>query len=112
MAKIQLRRVAGFNRDPLLSLVKFLDFKGRNSPFGRTRVNLNCDHTRASVLVSHVPMPYPNTIKQKKSTGLPSFDVGQRGRQRSLNFSIGVRVSAKRESEASQSHQNQGGDTS
>ena len=33
--KIVLRRVAGFDRDQLLdrSIVKFLDFRGRNSPF-------------------------------------------------------------------------------
>ena len=35
MSKIVLRRVAGFNRDQLLdrSIVKFQDFRGRNSPF-------------------------------------------------------------------------------
>ena len=51
------------------SLVKFLDIRGPNSPFGRTRVNLNCDHTRA--LVSHLPMPYTNTIKQKSPQVYP-----------------------------------------
>ena len=35
MAKIVLRHVASFNWDQLLdrSIVKFLDFRGRNSPF-------------------------------------------------------------------------------
>ena len=35
MAEIRLRPLAGFNRDQLLdrSIVKFLDFSGRNSPF-------------------------------------------------------------------------------
>ena len=46
MAKIVLRHVAGFNRDQLLdrSVVKFLDFRGRNTPF---RVNPweSCEHT-------------------------------------------------------------------
>ena len=37
--------------------------RGRNSPFGRTRGNLVT--TGASFLVSHIPMPYPNIIKQK-----------------------------------------------
>ena len=58
MAKIQLRRVAGFNRDQLLdrSIVKFLDFRGRNSPF---RANT------ATFLVSHLRMPYPNVTNRK-----------------------------------------------
>ena len=64
MAKIVLRRVAGFNWDQLLdrSIVKFLYFRGRNSPFGRTR---------ASFLVSHLPMPYPNVTKQKSPQVYP-----------------------------------------
>ena len=62
MAKILLWRVAGFNRDQLLTS-KVSGHGGRNSPFGRTRGNLLT--TRASFLVSHHAMPYPNTIKQK-----------------------------------------------
>ena len=46
MAKIVLWRVAGFNRDLLLdqSIVKFLDFRGRNSPFQPNPWE-SCDHT-------------------------------------------------------------------
>ena len=65
MAKILLRRVAGFNRDQLLdqSIVKFLDFRGRNSPF-RANPWESCDH-KSSFLVSQIPMPYPNITKRK-----------------------------------------------
>ena len=65
MAKIVLRRVDGFNRDQLLdrSIVKFLDFRGRNSPFGRTLGNLVT--TRARFLFSYLTMPYPNITNQK-----------------------------------------------
>ena len=62
MAKILLGRVAGFNQDQLLTS-KVSVFRGRNSPFGRTRGNLVT--TRSSVLVSHLPMPYPNVTKRK-----------------------------------------------
>ena len=51
------------------SLVKFLDFRGRNSPFGRTRGNLFT--TRGSFLVSHIPMAYPNVTKQKSPQVYP-----------------------------------------
>ena len=46
MAKIVLQRVAGFNREQLLdrSIVKFLAFRGRNSPFGANPWE-SCDHT-------------------------------------------------------------------
>ena len=71
MDKIIQRRVAGFNRDQLLdrSIVKFLDFRGRNYPF---RVNPweSCDHT-ASFLVSHLPMPYPNVTNRKSPQFYP-----------------------------------------
>ena len=55
MAMIVPRRVAGFNRDQLLnrSIVKFLDFRGRNSPF-RANPWESCDH-------------------KGKLSGLPSF---------------------------------------
>ena len=62
MAKILLRRVAGFNRDQLLSS-QVCGLRGRNSPFGRTHGNLVT--TRARFLISHLPMPYPNVTKQK-----------------------------------------------
>ena len=62
MAKILLRHVAGFNRDQLLTS-QVSGLRGRNSPFRRTNGNLVT--TRASFLVSHIPMPYPNIIKQK-----------------------------------------------
>ena len=62
MARILLRRVAGFNRDQILAS-QVSRLRGRNSPFGRTRGNLVT--RRASFLVSHLPMPYPNIIKQK-----------------------------------------------
>ena len=68
MAKFLLRRVAGFNRDQLLTS-KVYGLRGRNSPFGRTRGNLLT--TRASLLVPHFPMPYPNTIKQKSPQVYP-----------------------------------------
>ena len=61
MAKILLRRVAGFNRDHLLTS-KVSRHRGRNSLFGRTRGNLVT--TRARYLVSHLPLPNPNIIKQ------------------------------------------------
>ena len=61
MAKILLRRVAGFNRGQLLTR-QVCGLRGRNSPFGQTRGNLVT--TRASFLVSHLPMPYPNIIKK------------------------------------------------
>ena len=71
MAKIVLRRVVGFNRDQLLdrSIVQFLYFKGRNSPYRANRGNLVT--TRASFLVSHIPMPYPNVTKQKSPQVYP-----------------------------------------
>ena len=64
MVKIVLRRVAGFNRDQLLdrSIVNFLDFRGRNSPFRRIR---------ASFLFSHLSMPYPNITKRKSPQVYP-----------------------------------------
>ena len=62
MAKILLRRVAGFNRDQLLTS-QVSGLRGRSSPFGRTHGNLVT--TRASFFVSHIPMTYPNIIKQK-----------------------------------------------
>ena len=68
MAKIILRRVAGFNRDQLLSS-QVCGLRGRNSPFGQTRGNLVT--TRARFLISHLPMPYPNTIKQKSPQVYP-----------------------------------------
>ena len=61
MAKILLRRVAGFNRDQLLTS-QVSGLSGRNSPFGRTRGNLLT--TWAILLVSHLPMPYSNIIKE------------------------------------------------
>ena len=65
LGQILLGRVAGFNRDQLLdrSIVKFLDFRGRNSPFRANPWEFLI--TRASFLVSHLPMPYPNVTKQK-----------------------------------------------
>ena len=68
MAEILLRRVASFNRDQLLSN-QVSGLRGRNSPFGRTRGNLLTK--RARFLVSHIPMPYPNTIKQKSPQVYP-----------------------------------------
>ena len=68
MAKILLQSVAGFNRDQLLTS-KVSGLRGRNSPFGRTRGNLMTK--RARILVSHLPMPYPNTIKQKSPQVYP-----------------------------------------
>ena len=68
MAKILLQRVVGFNRDQLLTCQVF-GLSGRNSPFGRTRGNLVT--RRASFLVSHLPMPYPNKIKQKSPQVYP-----------------------------------------
>ena len=62
MAKILLRRVAGFNRDQLLTS-QVSGLRDRISPFGRTRGNLVT--TQARFFVSHLPMPYPNIIKQK-----------------------------------------------
>ena len=62
MAKTLLRRVAGFNRDLLLTS-QFSRLRVRNSPFERTRGNLVT--TRDSFLVYHLPIPYPNIIKQK-----------------------------------------------
>ena len=59
MAKIVLQRVAGFNRDQLLdrSIVKFLDFRGRNSPFQANRWE-SCDHTsQLSGLPSSYALP-------------------------------------------------------
>ena len=61
MAKILLRRVAGFNRDQLLTS-QVSGLRGQNSPFGRTRGNPVT--TGASFLVSHLPLPYANIIKQ------------------------------------------------
>ena len=54
MAKILLRRVAGLNRDQLLTS-QVSSFIGRNSPFGQTRGNLVT--RRASFLVVYLPMP-------------------------------------------------------
>ena len=62
MAKILLRRVAGFNGDQLLSS-QVSRLRVRNSPFERTRGNLVT--TRDRFLVYHLPMPYPNIIRQK-----------------------------------------------
>ena len=62
MAKILVRRVAGFNRAQLLTS-QVSRLRGRNSPFERTRGNLVTK--RASFLVYHLPMTYPNIIKQK-----------------------------------------------
>ena len=62
MAKILLWRVAGCNRDQLLTR-EVSGLRGRNSPFGRTRENLVT--RRASILVSYLPMPYRNIIKKK-----------------------------------------------
>ena len=62
MAKIILWRVADFNRDQLLTS-HVSGLRGQNSPFGQTRGNLVTTRTR--LLVSHLPTPYPNTIKQK-----------------------------------------------
>ena len=61
---IVLQRVAGFNRDQLLdrSIVKFLDFIGQNSPFRAIR---------ATFLVSHLPMPYPNVTNRKSPQFYP-----------------------------------------
>ena len=61
MAKILLRRVAGYNGDQLLTS-QVSGLRGRNSSFGRTRGILVT--TRASFVVSRIPMPYPKTIKQ------------------------------------------------
>ena len=65
MAKIALRHVADFNRDQLhdRSIVNFLNFRGRNSPF---RANMG-----ATFLVSHLPMPYPNITKRKSPQVYP-----------------------------------------
>ena len=109
MAKILLRHVAGFNRDQLL-ISKVSGLYRSKLPL-QANPSVCCDHTRDSFLVSHLPMPYPNKIKRKKSTGIPSFEAGQRGRRCSLTFSIVVSVSTKRGSGASETHQNQGGDT-
>ena len=68
MANIVIWIVACFNLDQLLTS-KVSGLRGRNSPFGRTRGNLMT--TRASFLVSHHPMPYPNTIKQKSPQFYP-----------------------------------------
>ena len=68
MVKILLRRVAGFNRDELLTS-RVSRLTGRNSPFGRTRGSLVT--TRARFLVSHIPMPYHNIIKQKSAQVYP-----------------------------------------
>ena len=68
MAKILQRRVAGFNRDQLLTS-QVSGLRGRNSPFGRTRGNLVT--TGASFLVSHLPIPNPNIIKQKSPQVYP-----------------------------------------
>ena len=64
MAKILLRRVAGFSRNQLLS-----GLRGRNSPFGRTHGNLVT--MEASFLVSHLPITYHNIIKQKSPQVYP-----------------------------------------
>ena len=68
MAKILLWSVAGFNRDQLITS-KVSGLRGRNSPFGRTQGNLVT--TGASILVSHLPMPYPNIIEQKSPQVYP-----------------------------------------
>ena len=68
MAKIVLRRVASFNREQLLTS-KVFGLRGQNSPFGRTRGNLLT--TRASLLVTHHPMNYPNTTNQKSPMVYP-----------------------------------------
>ena len=68
MARILLRRVAGFYRDQILTS-QVCALRGRNSPFGRTRGNLVT--TRATFLVSHIPMPYPSIIKQKSPQVYP-----------------------------------------
>ena len=68
MAKILLRRLAGFNRDRLLTS-QVSGLRGQNSPIGRTRGNLAT--TRARFLVSHLLMPYPNIIKQKSQRVYP-----------------------------------------
>ena len=88
---------------------KVSGLRGRNSPFGRTRRNLVT--TRARFLVSHIPIPYPNTSIKKfhRSThfrywskvSTVKFDLFHRGQ------GFGERGSG-----ASESHQNQGGDTS
>ena len=78
MAKILLWRVAGFNQDQLQTC-QVSGLRVRNSTIGRTRGNLVT--RRASFLVYHIPMPYPNNNQAKNSTGLPSFDTGQRGRR-------------------------------
>ena len=62
MAKILLRRVASFNGDQLLTS-QVSGLRGGTSNFERTRGNLVT--TRASFLVYHLSMPYPNIIKQK-----------------------------------------------
>ena len=91
-------------------LSSFWTLEVENPPFGRTRGNLVT--TRASFLVSHIPMPYPNKTKQKSPQVYPlSMPVkGVDGEVRL--FPIGVRVSGKRCSGASESNQTQGGDTS
>ena len=53
MANILLRRVAGFKQNRSNSLVEFVDTTG------------------ASFLVSHHPMPYPNTINLKSPQVYP-----------------------------------------
>ena len=74
MAKIILRRVVGFNLDQLLdrSIVKFLDFRCRNSPFWAN-----------TGLLSGLPSSYalPLRNQAKKSIVLPSFDDGRTGRR-------------------------------
>ena len=75
MAKILLRRVAGFNRDQLLDQYSsFWTLEVKTPPFGRTSGNLVT--TRDSFLVSHLPMPYPNVIEKK-------FDMSTLFRRRS-----------------------------
>ena len=93
MAKILLRRVAGFNRDQLLTS-QVSGLRGRNSPFGRTRGDLVT--TRAGFLVSHLLMPYPNVTKQKSRLvhHLSTTVEGVDGEV--LLFPIRVRFSAKR----------------
>ena len=69
MARIYYgRRVAGFNRDQLLTS-QVSGFRCRNSPFGRTHGNIST--ARARFLVSHPPIPYPNIVKPKSPQVYP-----------------------------------------
>ena len=63
-------------------------------------------------MVSYLPMPYPNITKQKIPQVYP-FLTPVKGVYGEVGlFLIGIRVSAKRGSGGSESHQNQGGETS